>query len=96
MKKLVALLTLASATQIAYAYVPPSDADIVAYQTRAALYVSMGQTPDQIATSLRNYFGKDYFVARSNGWDGTAGIQVQIGDLNEITYMQVITTVKEM
>jgi hypothetical protein len=95
MKKLITTLALVAALLVAapsYAYTFPTEAELKTYTARMEVYIGMGQSPEQVAESLNRYFGKDFFYAVSNGWQGTADLRIQFGSGNQMTYMQVIGT----
>lgn len=86
------IAALALATLASTATAAPSLADQQAYADRMALYVSLGQTPDQVVTSLSNYFGKPFFQLRSNGWQMTADVIYQEGTGTGITFLTTLGT----
>jgi hypothetical protein len=92
MKKIIAAILFAFAFNAQAA--APTDTEVEAYRTRMALYVSMGQTPEQIVASLRTYFGKPTFYLHDNGWDKTADVQFVMGDNTEIWFLATIGTLK--
>lgn len=68
----------------------PTDEDLQAYRDRMALYQTLGQSPEQIATSLNNYFGKPFFTTSTAGLTGSVDIQYVVGSANEISFMATI------
>lgn len=71
----------------------PSVSNIKLYKSRMNLYISMGQTPEQVVQSLRNYYGKSYFMLKSNGWEQTYDIVIIEGENAGITYFETLGTV---
>jgi len=91
MKRLLALFALVLSTT---ARAAPTDANLRAYTDRAALYIGMGQSPEQVALSLRNYFGKPYFTTLSNGWNLQVDVVYQEGSGNDITFLATLATIQ--
>ncbi|WP_407307862.1 hypothetical protein [Acinetobacter sp.] len=89
MKKFIFAILLSASGLVAAA---PSDAEVKAYRDRVEIYIKLGQTPDQVAVSLSNYFGRANFFAHDNGWDYTSDISYRVGDGNTITFLATVAT----
>jgi hypothetical protein len=82
------------------AFASPSDDDVTEYRARLQFYLTLKQSPDQIAVSLGNYFGRQhqsdgtpYFQTRNNA-DGTVDVIYVEGDGNTIRFIANLEKLK--
>lgn len=71
MKIFFTLAMLSAMMTPAPAHSSPSNDDLVAYHARLQVYLAMKQTPDDLAKSLGNYFGRLGNFQYRNNPDGS-------------------------